>query len=67
MPAVLHRVQSCQVIAVMPCSSVLRGTVGLTERGVDKTVGPEFDAVAGGGQLAGAGFLGALRFALRHV
>jgi hypothetical protein len=43
------------------------GNGRIDRTGVDKTVGPEFYAVAGGGQLAGAGFLGALRFALRHV
>lgn len=43
------------------------GNGRIDRTGVDKTVGLEFDAVEGGGQLAGAGFLGALRFALRHV
>ena len=41
------------------------GNGRIDRTGVDKTVGPEFDAVAGGAQLAGTGILGALRFALR--
>jgi RHS repeat-associated protein len=41
------------------------GSARMDRTGAEPTIGPEFDAVAGGAQLAGAGVLGAIRFALR--
>jgi RHS repeat-associated protein len=41
------------------------GRARLDRTGMDKTVGPELDAIAGGARLAGVGLLGTLRLALR--